>query len=149
MITDRELFLKEALREARAGFEEGEVPVGCVIVKGGKILAKAHNQTERLKDPTAHAEIICIRESAKVLGDWRLEGCSVFVSLEPCIMCTYALVLARVKEVIFGATDERHGGIMSLYNLMDDGRLNHRVKWVYHPLSECSELIREFFRRRR
>ncbi len=149
MSVDRELFLREALNEARAGFEEGEVPVGCVVVRDGKILAKAHNRTESLKDPTAHAEILCIRKSAQILGDWRLEGCSLFVTLEPCIMCAYALILARVKEVVFGATDERHGGVVSLYNLMDDERLSGSVRWVYHPMHECSEIMREFFRSRR
>lgn len=145
----REDFLKEALEEARRALELGEVPVGCVVVKGDRIISRAHNLVETLKDPTAHAEILAIRGASKELGDWRLRDCSVYVTLEPCVMCSYALVLARVKEVVFGALDEKHGGVMSLYNLLDDPRFNHRVRWIYHPLEECGKLLRDFFRERR
>jgi len=145
----REEFLGEALKEAKRALELGEVPVGCVVVKEGRIVSRAHNLVETLKDPTAHAEILAIREASKELGDWRLTDCSVYVTLEPCVMCSYALVLARVKEVIFGAPDERHGGVISLYNLLDDRRFNHRVRWVYYPIEECGKLLRDFFRERR
>ena len=145
----RESYLREALIEAKKAFERGEVPVGCVVVKDDKVIASAHNLTETTADPTAHAEILAIRIASEVLGTWRLEGCSLYVTLEPCVMCTYALILSRVKEVVFGALDERHGGVMSLYNILDDPRLNHRVRWVYHPLEECSVILTDFFRKRR
>ena len=145
----REVFLKEALKEAERAYALGEVPVGCVVVKDGLILARAHNRTEELKDASAHAELLALREAAKVLGDWRLEGCELYVTLEPCIMCAYALILFRVDRVVFGAPDRKHGGVMSLYSLLDDDRLNHRVKWVYEPDEECGRLLREFFKERR
>ncbi len=145
----REAFLEEALEEAKRALDSGEVPVGCVMVKEGRIVARAHNLVETLGDPTAHAEVLCIREAARKTGDRRLSGCTLYVTLEPCIMCSYALVLSRVEEVVFGALDERHGGVMSLYSILDDDRLNHRVRWVYHPVEECSRLLRDFFRERR
>jgi len=142
-------FLKEALKEAEKAFTLGEVPVGCVVVRGNEIISKAHNLTETLRDASAHAEILAMREASRALGNWRLNGCELYVTLEPCVMCAYATVLFRVERVVFGSLDEKHGGVMSLYNLLDDERLNHRVKWAYEPLEECSELLREFFRRRR
>ena len=145
----RERFLREALREARRALEVGEVPVGCIVVMDEEVIASAHNLTEHTGDPTAHAEVIALRRASEVLGDWRLENCCVYVTLEPCIMCAYALVLARVREVIFGAVDEKHGGVMSLYSILDDPRLNHNVRWVYHPLDECARIMSEFFRERR
>jgi tRNA(adenine34) deaminase len=148
-VEDKREFLQEALEFAKRARELGEVPVGCVIAHGNRIIASAHNMTVALKDPTAHAEILALRRAGEVLGDWRLSECSVYVTLEPCVMCAYALVLARVKEVVFGAVDEKHGGVMTLYNILDDPRLNHRVRWVYHPLSECADIIGEFFRKKR
>jgi len=145
----RERFLREALKEARKALDLGEVPVGCVVVKGKEIVASAHNLTESLKDATAHAEVLALREASKRTGNWRLRDCTVYVTLEPCVMCAYSLVLARVDEVVFGAVDEKHGGIMSLYSILDDPRLNHHVRWVYHPLEECARLITDFFRERR
>lgn len=145
----RETYLREALIQARKACELDEVPIGCVVVKDNEVIASAHNLTETTADPTAHAEILAIRIASEVLGTWRLEECSLYVTLEPCIMCTYALILSRVKEVVFGALDERHGGVMSLYNLLDDPRLNHRVRWVYHPLEECSAILTDFFRKKR
>ncbi len=145
----REAFMEEAIEEARKAAELSEVPVGCVLVKGSEILSKAHNMVETLQDPTAHAEILAIRKASEKLGRKWLEGCTLYVTLEPCIMCSYALVLARVDEVVFGALDEKHGGVMSLYSIMDDPRLNHRVRWVYLPNEECAKLLRDFFRERR
>jgi tRNA(adenine34) deaminase len=142
-------YLHLALEEARRALAEGEVPVGCVVVKGDEVLASTHNLTETLGDPTAHAEILAIREASSNLGGKWLEGCEVFVTLEPCVMCAYALVLARVKRVTFGSLDRRHGGVVTLYNILDDTRLNHRVKWVYEPLEECSRILEDFFRLRR
>ena len=145
----RERFMEEALQEARKAVELSEVPVGCVLVKRDEIVARSHNMVESMQDPTAHAEILVIREATRKLGKKWLEDCTLYVTLEPCIMCSYALVLARVKEVVFGALDEKHGGVMSLYNILDDPRLNHRVRWVYLPNGECARLLRNFFRRRR
>jgi len=143
------IFLGKALSEARKALEIGEVPVGCVIVKDGNIISKGYNRRESENDPTAHAEIIALRKAGKKLFDWRLENCDVYVTLEPCIMCAYALILARVRRVIFGAVDERHGGVISLYNLLDDTRFNHRVKWIYEPSEECVNILKEFFKKKR
>jgi len=126
-----------------------EVPVGCVVVKEGEIIGRACNMMESLRDASAHAEILAMRKAAERLGGWRLDSCTVYVTVEPCIMCAYALVLFRVREVVFGAPDEKHGGVVSLYSILDDVRLNHRVKWVYEPYQECAELLRDFFRKRR
>jgi tRNA(adenine34) deaminase len=142
-------FLKEALKEAESAFLKGEVPVGCVVVKDGEVIARAHNLTESLKDASAHAEMIALREASEKLGDWRLNGCEVYVTLEPCVMCSYALVLFRVERVVFGALDEKHGGVVSLYSILDDHRLNHKVSWVYKPHEDCVRLLKEFFRRKR
>ncbi len=142
-------FLKKALDLAKEAYIKGEVPVGCVVVKDGKVIGEAYNRRESLKDPTAHAEILALREAGKGSGNWRLEGCSVYVTLEPCPMCAYALILARVERLVFGALDDRQGGVMSLYNLLDDHRFNHRVKWIYKPMEECGNIIKDFFRKRR
>jgi len=145
----KEVFLREALKEAKKALRLGEVPVGCVLVRDGRIVARAHNLTERLRDPTAHAEMLCLREASVKLGVRALGDCTLYVTLEPCIMCSYALVLSRLKEVVFGAPDERHGGVMSLHGILDDERLNHRVRWVYCPVEECSRILKEFFSRKR
>lgn len=145
----KDFFLEEALKEALKAYELGEVPVGCVVVRKGEIIGRGFNRTEALKDASAHAEITALREAARHLNSWRLNDCSVYVTLEPCVMCSYALVLFRVREVTFGALDEKHGGVLSLYSLLDDPRLNHRVRWVYHPKPECSKLLRDFFTERR
>lgn len=143
---DPRLFLEEAIKEAEKAFEKGEVPVGCVIVKEGRIVARAHNLVETLQDASAHAEILALRQASEKLGTWRLKGCEVYVTLEPCLMCSYALVLFRVERVIFGALDYKHGGVLSLYNILDDERLNSKVKWTYLPDSRCTRLIKKFFR---
>ena len=145
----RELFMKEAIKEAEKAYKLSEVPVGCVLVKDEEVISRSHNRVEELKDPTAHAEMLALREAFGKLGRKWLEDCTLYVTLEPCIMCSYALVLARVKEVVFGALDEKHGGVMSLYNILDDPRLNHRVRWVYLPTEECSKLLKDFFKERR
>jgi len=142
-------FMSLALEEARKAFREGEVPVGCVIVLEGKVIAQAHNRTQALSDPTAHAEVLALREAGKKIGDWRLEGASVYVTVEPCVMCAGAMVLARVNEVIYAAEDEKFGA-MSLYGLASDPRLNHRFRLIKGPLGEESLcLLGEFFKGRR
>jgi len=146
---DKEKFLSIALEEAKKAFNKGEVPVGAIIVKEGKVISKAHNSVEELKDPTAHAEILAIREACRKLNTKFLEGCELYVTLEPCVMCSYALVLARVEKVIFSAFDKKHGGVVSIFNILDEPLLNYRVRWEYYPLEEASELLSEFFRKLR
>ncbi len=141
--------IRLCLKEAKEAFEKGEVPVGCVIVKEGRVIAKAHNRVQELKDPTAHAEMLAIREATKSLGEKYLYGCEVYVSLEPCPMCAYALVLSRVEKVVFFAPDERYGAVMSRFNLLEEEAFNHRVRWEYMPVEEASLLIKEFFKRLR
>ncbi|MBA1335644.1 MAG: tRNA-specific adenosine-34 deaminase [Firmicutes bacterium] len=145
-----ENFMKVALEEARTAFQKGEVPVGAVIIKEDRIIAKAHNRVESLNDATAHAEVLAIREAGKELGGWRLEDCTMVVTLEPCSMCAGAMVEARLKKLVVGAFDFKAGAAGSVYNIVQDKRLNHRLEVVYGVLQdECSELLREFFRARR
>lgn len=142
--------LELALAEARQAAEEGEVPVGAVIEHGGQIVAAAHNQRETLRDPTAHAEMIAITQAAEALGSWRLEGCTLYVTLEPCPMCAGAIVQARLPRVVYGAADPKAGAVDSLYRLLTDQRLNHRVNVTSGVLAEpCGELLTAFFRARR
>jgi len=143
-------FMREALKEAQIAFEEDEVPIGAVIVKDGEILAKAHNLREKLNDPTAHAELIAIRLASAKLNSWRLLDTTVYVTVEPCPMCAGAIVLARVKRLVFGATDPKAGAAGTLMNLLDDVRLNHQVEVTGGVLDEESrELLRTFFLQRR
>ena len=139
-----------ALTEAEKAFEEDEVPVGCVVVRGEKLLGKAHNQVERLRDPTAHAEILALTQAAAALEDPRLTGCELFVTLEPCFMCAGACVLARLERVVFGARDPKFGGCGSLLDLPSTPGLNHRVRVEAGPLGEeAASLLKAFFQGRR
>ena len=139
--------MKEALKEAQKAFEIGEIPVGAVIVKNGEIIARGHNLKEKGKDPTLHAEIIAIKEASKVIGDWRLNGCELYVTLEPCLMCAGAIIQARISKVFFGARDPKGGVIVSLYRIFDDPRWNHRIEYSEGIMEkECSLILREFFR---
>jgi len=142
----KKLFLSEALLEALRAKLKGEVPVGCVVVKGDEIIARAHNLTESLKDPTAHAEILAIREATKKLGRKFLNDCELYVTLEPCVMCAYACVLARVGKLVFGAPDRKHGGVISVFNILDEPTLNHKVRWEYFPLEGAGRVLSEFFK---
>ncbi|GIV26217.1 MAG: tRNA-specific adenosine deaminase [Bacteroidia bacterium] len=143
-------FMRKALAEAEAAAEEGEVPVGAIIVWGGEVVAAAHNQRELLRDPTAHAEMIAITQAAAALGDWRLENCTLYVTLEPCPMCAGAIVQARIPRVVYGARDPKAGACESLYQITSDPRLNHRAEVVGGVLEEnCRKILQEFFRRRR
>lgn len=147
---DDERFMREALKEADRAFLEGEVPVGAVVVWEGRIVGRAHNQRERLRDPTAHAEMIAITQAAAALERWRLTGCTLYVTLEPCPMCAGAMVLARIDRLVYGAADPKAGACGSLMNLVDDGRLNHRVAVDGGVLAEeAGAVLREFFRQRR
>jgi len=143
-------FMSLALEEARAALEHDDVPIGCVIARGDEVIARAHNARERDADPTAHAEILALRAAAKALGSWRLDGCTVYVTLEPCVMCAGAIVLARAQRLVYGAPDPKAGAVRSLYNVADDARLNHRVEVVAGVLEEGSgELLRAYFSAKR
>ncbi len=133
------------LEEVRKAKKEGEVPVACLIEKGGKVIALRHNEVERRKDPTAHAELLAIRDALKVLKTKYLRGCTLYVSLEPCPMCAFAMVLVRLDKVVFFA-QERRGGAMSLYSLFEDERLNHRVIWEYRREESFLKELKEFFK---
>lgn len=142
--------MRLALDEARAALAEEEVPIGAVITREGRIVASAHNQREQLKDPTAHAEMIAITQAAQTLGDWRLDGCSLYVTLEPCPMCAGAILQARLTTLVYGAADPKAGAVHTLYQLLDDSRLNHRTLAVRGILAdECGQLLTDFFRRQR
>ena len=142
--------MRLALEEARRCARHGDVPVGAVVVRASLALARAGNARELTQDPTAHAEVIALRGAATELRSWHLEGCTLFVTLEPCAMCTGAAVLARLDRVVFGATDPKAGFAGSLGNLLQDPRLNHRTKLDGGVLAdECADVLREFFRERR
>ena len=143
-------FMRLALREAQAALAEDEVPVGAVIVHDGRVIGSAHNQREQLRDPTAHAEMLAITQAAEALGTWRLEGCTLYVTLEPCPMCAGAVVQARIPLVVYGAADPKAGAVQSLYQLLCDPRLNHRAQIVSGVmLDECSRILTEFFQSQR
>jgi tRNA(adenine34) deaminase len=145
-----ERFMAEALEEAELARSEGEVPVGCVVVCGGRIVARAHNGREALRDPTAHAEMLALARAARALGGWRLEGATVYTTLEPCVMCAGALVLARVARLVYGAADPKAGAVESVFRILDEGRLNHRVRAEGGCLAaRCGEALTDFFRARR
>ncbi|NJL73423.1 MAG: nucleoside deaminase [Candidatus Competibacteraceae bacterium] len=147
MQDEHERFMQYALREAQRALAAGEVPVGCVIVQDGQLIAKAHNQRETLQDPTAHAEVLAITAAANTLGQWRLENTRMYVTLEPCPMCAGAIILSRIPEVYFGAHDPKAGVCGSLMNLLEDDRFNHRPQVVSGVLAaECGGLLTDFFR---
>lgn len=145
-----ERFMNQALIEAGKAYQGDEVPVGCVVVHEGQIIGRGYNRTENLKDPTAHAEILAITAAAGYLGSWRLNGCTLYCTLEPCVMCAGALVLARVDRLVFGARDQKFGGCVSLYSIVEDSRLNHRIALVTGVLEDdCARIMREFFQNKR
>ncbi len=144
------IYMRMALREAERAAEAGEVPCGAIIVKDGQILGKAHNQTELLKDPTAHAEILAITQAAAALENWRLTDAVLYVTKEPCPMCAGAIVLARLKKVVWGCDDPKRGGARSKFEILDHADLNHRVEIQTGVMeAECKSLIQGFFRERR
>ncbi len=143
-------FMREALRQARRAYREEEVPVGAVVVKDGQVIARAHNRPIHLQDPTAHAEVLALRRAARKLGNYRLVGCTLYVTIEPCAMCVGAIVQARLRRLVMGAPDPKAGACGSALSVLNDAKLNHRVE-VQHGIlaEECAQLVREFFRRRR
>ncbi len=139
-----------ALELARQAAEVGEVPVGAVIVHQNRVIAAAHNQREQLHDPTAHAEMIAITQAAEALQSWRLENCTLYVTLEPCPMCAGAILQARIPHVVFGAVDPKAGAVQSLFRLLSDARLNHRANIVGGVMQhECGQVLSRFFLERR
>ncbi|MGE3777308.1 MAG: tRNA adenosine(34) deaminase TadA [Pirellulaceae bacterium] len=145
-----EQVMRLALQQAEAAFEADEVPVGAVILCEDRVIAAAHNQREQLRDPTAHAEMIAITQAAESLRNWRLERCALYVTLEPCIMCAGAILQARVPLLVYGATDPKAGAVHSLYNLLEDKRLNHRTATISGiSAGPCGEILSRFFQRQR
>ncbi len=148
-VSDQE-FMREALREAGYAFAKGEVPIGAVLVRNGGIIARGHNLREELSDPTAHAEILVLREAGRRLCGWRLPGTTLYVTVEPCPMCAGALVQARVDRLVYGAPDPKAGAVESLYNITSDVRLNHRLEATGGILAaEAADLMRRFFKNKR
>ncbi|MDR1492767.1 MAG: tRNA adenosine(34) deaminase TadA [Planctomycetaceae bacterium] len=145
-----EFFMRKAIAEAMNALEENETPVGAVIVYKNSLIASAHNQREQLQDPTAHAEMIAITQAAESLGSWRLENCTLYVTLEPCPMCAGAIVQSRIPFVVYGASDPKAGAVASLFQLLNDSRLNHRCDFKSGVFAEdCARLLQEFFRQQR
>jgi tRNA(adenine34) deaminase len=150
LVIDDESGMRAALREAHASLARDEVPVGCVIVHDGLVIGRGHNQVEALQDATAHAEILAIGAASNALGTWRLNECTLYVTLEPCSMCAGAIVLARLGRLVYGAGDPKAGGCGSVTDVTGESRLNHRVSITREVLAdECGELLREFFRKKR
>jgi tRNA(adenine34) deaminase len=149
-MTGDERFMTEALRLAREGETAGEVPVGAVLVVGDEVVGRGWNAPIARKDPTAHAEIVALREAAAKIGNYRLEGATLYCTLEPCAMCAGAIVNARIAKLVFGARDLRFGGVRSKFRIADSDVLNHRVEIVEGVLgAECVEMLRSFFKERR
>ncbi|MCE5303073.1 MAG: tRNA adenosine(34) deaminase TadA [Planctomycetaceae bacterium] len=147
---EHQRFMEMALEEARAAMAEDEVPIGAVVVHEGRVIARAHNQREQLRDPTAHAEMIAITQAAIARASWRLDDCTLYVTLEPCPMCAGAIVQARIPRVVYGATDPKAGAVDTLYRLLDDSRLNHRAETIAGVLAEpCSQILSQFFQAQR
>jgi tRNA(adenine34) deaminase len=145
-----EEFMRLALAEAEKALLAGEVPVGAVVVRGGEVIASAHNGPVGLRDPSAHAEILALRRAAAAQGNYRLAGTTLYVTIEPCLMCAGALIHARVSRLVFGASDPKGGAVVSLYGVLQDARLNHRVDVTGEVLREaCSEILSRFFREKR
>lgn len=143
-------YMEDAIALASRALESEDVPVGALVVYRGQVIGRGYNQREKLQDPTAHAEMLAITAAAEFLGHWRLEGCTVYVTLEPCAMCAGALVQARVRRLVYGASDEKAGACGSLFEINADPRLNHRIDTTAGVLAgQCAELLRAFFRRRR
>ena len=145
-----EHWMKLALDEAELALGEEEVPIGAIVVHTNRVIARAHNQREQLNDPTAHAEMIAITQAAAALGSWRLDGCVLYVTLEPCPMCAGAILQARIPEVVYGASDPKAGAVHTLYHLLDDERLNHRTLATAGVLAEpCGAILSRFFQQQR
>lgn len=145
-----EMYMDIAIEQAQQAWALAEVPIGAVVVFEDRVIAAAHNRREINRDPTAHAEILALSKASRVLGRWRLTGCELFVTLEPCIMCAGAAVMSRIERLVFGATDPKGGAVASLYTVASDPRLNHRMDVVGGVREEvCGRMLSEFFKARR
>jgi tRNA(adenine34) deaminase len=145
-----EKFIDIAIEEALLALAKGEVPVGAIVTLGDNILAKSHNNTISMNDPSAHAEILAIRHAAKMVGNYRLIGATLYVTLEPCVMCAGAIIQARVRRIVFGADDPKSGGVVSLYSILNDKRLNHTVEVMGGIKKDmCADILSRFFREKR
>ena len=150
LVSEDERFMRKALGEAERAAREGEVPVGAVLVSAGRVLARAHNRPIHLQDPSAHAEILALRRAAKKLGNYRMEGCNLYVTIEPCAMCAGAIVQARLARLVYGARDPKAGACGSVLRVLNRRKLNHQVDVAGGIMAaDCASLIREFFRKRR
>jgi len=144
---DHQRWMGEALREAAAAAERGEVPVGCVVVHEGRIVGRGHNQTEMLRDATAHAEMLALTQAAEALGNWRLTGCTVYCTVEACTMCCGAMVLCRVTRLVYGAADPKFGAVVSIADVLSNPRHNHTVQVIGGVRAdEAAEVLQSFFR---
>ena len=144
---EKEYYMRQALKEAEKAYKKLEIPVGAIIVKDGKIIARAHNQKETKTDTTKHAEIVAIQKASKKLNSWRLLDCEMYVTLEPCVMCAGAIINARIKKVCIGTMDEKTGAAGSVLNLFEDYKFNHKVEVEKGILKqECEEILKKFFR---
>lgn len=149
-LEEKEYFMKQALAEAGKSLEKDEIPIGCVIVKDGQIIGRGHNAREELNQAIMHAEVMAIQEANRVEGNWRLLDTTLFVTIEPCVMCSGAIGLARIPRVIYGGTNQKFGAAGSLYDILSDVRLNHRVEVEKGILEEeCAQIMQDFFRQRR
>lgn len=140
--------MKMALKEAEKALSKGEVPIGCVIIKDGRVLSRGYNLRESVFDPTAHAEIIAIKKAAKKLKNWRLSGCAIYVTVEPCTMCAGAIVLSRIEKLVYAIPDEKAGAVRTLYQITSDPRLNHRVAEIIQGVckDEATRMLKDFFK---
>ena len=142
--------MQQAYQQAQAAAQMDEVPVGAVVVRDQQIIGAAHNMSRQLRDPTAHAEMMAITQAAESVGDWRLEGCTLYVTLEPCIMCAGAILQARIPQIVFAASEPKGGGVGSMYQLLSDDRLNHQSEIIGGVLdTQCGQILTEFFSRKR
>lgn len=144
-----EKFIKEVLKEAKKAYNKGEVPVGAVIVKNGEIIAKGHNERITKNNALLHAEIVAIQKACKKLKSWRLDDCELWVSLEPCLMCSGAIMQSRIKKVVFLAKDEKGGVVISKYTILEDKKLPFSTKYEYIPVKEAKDILKNFFKKLR
>lgn len=149
-VSDHNIYMAKAFKQAELAYEEGEVPIGAVVVLNNRIIGRGYNQTEKLKDPTAHAEIIAISSACATIENKYLTDCTLYVTLEPCMMCAGALVWSKIKTVVFGALDENAGGCGSLFNIAQNQNLNHRIEVIQGVMEQdCSFLLKTFFKNKR
>ena len=147
MLMDK--FMEAAYKEACKARDEDEVPVGCIIVKDGKIIARAHNRKEKTNDPMGHAEILCIRKACKKVDDWYLKDCELYVTLEPCVMCVGAIINARISKVYYGISDLKGGALGGLFNLLEQEGFNHYFEYINLNIDDCGQVLKDYFKNKR